>query len=80
MGYTVAAPWGEKKNQVQRRCRLTNWNKAPKRFLRVLSPSLVDEMEPPHILFSPAVERQKVKQRNTKQEIKKQKKQKALSM
>lgn len=56
MGYTVAAPWGEKKMQFKEVVVSQTgikWCDARKTssFMRVLSSSLVDEMEPLHILF-----------------------------
>lgn len=76
IGNTVTAPWGE--NQVQRSCHLSKWNKVVKHsqtpcFICVLSLSLLDEMELPHIFVLPAEESQKVKRQNKKHEIEKKK-------
>lgn len=54
-GCTVPAPWGEKikfKDTVVSQTGIKWWNiHKTSSFIRVLSLSLVDEMEPPHILF-----------------------------
>ena len=76
-GYTVAAPQGEgkkKKTQVQRSCRLANWNKVLRHSQNIqFYTCFISELswwnETATRFVLPAVRRQKVKQRSRKKRL-----------